>query len=615
MLPIVFENIKVQSPKDKPKDIEHGLTVNDVKVQSAAAEDGLAVDDVQAVAKLIADAKRVLVLTGAGISVSSGIPLFRKSGGIVDSVAKKHGMSLREMSHISTFMKNPIPWIESMQRIVPRSGEPRSPSLTHKFIRHLEESGKLLWQYTQNIDGLESAAGIKHVTFCHGSCATATCMNNSCKHHLKDGSQVNDAIAQGKVSYCEKCKEGILKPDVVLFGEEIDLPDEALDEHLSSTDLLLVIGTSLKVAPCSTFPSLVRQFGDAPRILINPDLVGGEAEFEHFLQGSADAMVQKLMDILTQAEVARKQKAKPRSVKACASSKRKSGLPRPVPPKEKASASIGSRKRKVSALAESCRKQRAAASTAARPKKLSNIAKRMVSRKRCYDWDPSSKRFSIWVMCGGKKLIIGSCSRRSSEAEAKRKSIQASDLAAGKLRGCTDVACFRRLLGFNKHGTNSHSGTPPKGYYWNEPTQKWEIKVRALSGKLFSLGLVPSKAEAKQMGQHALQLAAGKLKHSTNVEDFRKAVGMQAKVPQYYTYNEFSKSYKISMCLEGRAMFHIGYVKKETEAKRMSHLIVKKFHKSKFNPRCSPDKLRAMIRKKLGWRVQDARLTKNKMLA
>jgi len=256
------------------------------------------VDAFDEVASLIEQSSRILVLTGAGISASSGIPTFRDGGGFYAKIAEEFGLAdPEEINDIKTFRQNPLPWFRHIQAIIPTSAAPRTPSLTHKFIRLLESRGKLLWQYTQNIDCLEVAAGITRATFCHGSFATATCIK--CGHHVLDGMLVNDTIAQGRIPHCNQCGDGVVKPDVVLFNEPMPKGvREGIEEHTGQADLLLVLGTSLKVTPCSLIPSLVGASGDASRVLINAELAGRDSDFEHFLEGSSDTTVQRILAVL-----------------------------------------------------------------------------------------------------------------------------------------------------------------------------------------------------------------------------------------------------------------------------------------------------------------------------
>jgi NAD-dependent deacetylase sirtuin 1 len=254
------------------------------------------IDGVEEVAQLILQRSRILVLAGAGISASCGIPTFRDERGFYADTVKEFGLrSPEELSDINFFRQNPRPWFKKVSAIVPSSSQPRQPSLTHRFIRMLEERGKLLHLFTQNIDTLESVAGITRVTFCHGSFATATCM--TCARSV-DGAEINDTIASGEVPLCKDCN-GTMKPDVVLFNEP--MPPGVRDkiaEHVESADLLLVVGTSLLVTPCSLIPSLVGASGDAPRILINKEVAGKDSDFEGMLQRPCDDTVSELLNHL-----------------------------------------------------------------------------------------------------------------------------------------------------------------------------------------------------------------------------------------------------------------------------------------------------------------------------
>jgi len=108
--------------------------------------------------------------------------------------------------------------------------------------------------YTQNIDTLENVAGIKKVTQCHGSFATATCLN--CKYKV-DGRVVRKEIMKQKIPYCMRCKDGrsFYKPDIIFFGEQLqDSFFEGLESHCEQCDLVVVIGSSLKVQPVALIP-------------------------------------------------------------------------------------------------------------------------------------------------------------------------------------------------------------------------------------------------------------------------------------------------------------------------------------------------------------------------
>ncbi|KAI6044483.1 DHS-like NAD/FAD-binding domain-containing protein [Pisolithus marmoratus] len=203
---------------------------------------------------LIQRSRRIIILTGAGISVSCGIPDFRSRNGLYASL-KANGHQIYPSNFI--------------------------PSPCHRFIKLIEDKGK---NYTQNIDTLETQAGIKRVLQCHGSFKTATCL--LCRKQVP-GVEIESEILERRVPYCKVCLEahraaeaqrtkvtkkgkkrkewdddsddrdddiqlGIMKPDITFFGEKLnDEFDRALIEDRDKVDLLLVIGTSLKVSPVS----------------------------------------------------------------------------------------------------------------------------------------------------------------------------------------------------------------------------------------------------------------------------------------------------------------------------------------------------------------------------
>lgn len=112
---------------------------------------------------------KIMVLTGAGISVSCGIPDFRSSGGIYARLKREYPQLSRpeDMFDFDVFKSDPRPFYSFAKDIFP--GQFR-PSITHQFIRSLERRSKLLQNYTQNIDTLERVAGISKVCYCHGMC-------------------------------------------------------------------------------------------------------------------------------------------------------------------------------------------------------------------------------------------------------------------------------------------------------------------------------------------------------------------------------------------------------------------------------------------------------------
>ena len=273
---------------------------------------------------LIRSSQRILILTGAGISVSCGIPDFRSRDGLYASLVEKPAYELddpQQMFDISYFKENPAVFYSFASQIYPSNFV---PSPCHRFIKLIEDQGKLLRNYTQNIDTLETLTGVRKVLQCHGSFATASCVN--CRRQVP-GSEIESDIMKHRVPLCPVCNvtpsekdkkkkkrkskngwgggtddedetdavkypSGIMKPDITFFGEKLtDDFDHALEEDRNRVDLLLVIGTSLKVSPVaeilSHLPHSIPQIliNKTPVRHINPDIV---------LLGSADIIVEHL---------------------------------------------------------------------------------------------------------------------------------------------------------------------------------------------------------------------------------------------------------------------------------------------------------------------------------
>lgn len=149
----------------------------------------------------------------------------------------------------------------------------------------------MLRNFTQNIDTLEEVAGIERVVYCHGSFATATCLHCKRKYSVD---QLAEHMSKSPVPFCEKCDgedEAVIKPDIVFFGEPLPKAfDEHLDEDTAKTDLLIVIGSSLKVQPVSMIPDLLDPA--VPQILINRERLDHNFDIE--LLGDADGIVCEL---------------------------------------------------------------------------------------------------------------------------------------------------------------------------------------------------------------------------------------------------------------------------------------------------------------------------------
>ncbi|XP_019723101.1 NAD-dependent protein deacetylase sirtuin-3, mitochondrial isoform X1 [Hippocampus comes] len=212
--------------------------------------------------------KRVVVMAGAGISTPSGIPDFRSPGsGLYDNLQQYNLPYAEAIFEIAFFHHNPKPFFALSKELYPGNYQ---PNLTHYFVRLLHKKGLLLRMYTQNIDGLERLAGIppEMLVEAHGTFATATC--TVCRRKY-DGEDLRPDLMSGVIPKCMTCK-GIVKPDIIFFGEELPLHFFKYVTDFPLADLLIIMGTSLEVEPFASLAGAVR--ASVPRLLINRDLVG-----------------------------------------------------------------------------------------------------------------------------------------------------------------------------------------------------------------------------------------------------------------------------------------------------------------------------------------------------
>ncbi|CAI6335435.1 unnamed protein product [Periconia digitata] len=250
----------------------------------------------ESLAKYIKDgrAKRIVVMTGAGISTSAGIPDFRSPDtGLYANLQRLNLPYAEAVFDIDYFRKNPDPFYALAQELYPGSYR---PTITHSFIKLLHDKGLLLKLFTQNIDCLEREAGVPDdkIIEAHGSFAKQSCIE--CKYpYPKD--QMQQAIKDKSVPRClnSECN-GLVKPEIVFFGEQ--LPESFFRNRFlpEDSDLCIVMGTSLSVQP---FASLPQACGEStPRLLINSEQVGslGSRADDVLLLEDCDAGVRKLAE-------------------------------------------------------------------------------------------------------------------------------------------------------------------------------------------------------------------------------------------------------------------------------------------------------------------------------
>ncbi|CAG9537396.1 unnamed protein product [Cercopithifilaria johnstoni] len=212
------------------------------------------------------EVKNIIVLTGAGISTSAGVPDFRSPGsGLYDNLSQYNLPDPMAIFDISYFKRHPEPFYKLARDLFPSH---LKPTPCHYLIRLIAEKGLLLRWYTQNIDSLEFVTGISEekLVTAHGSHHTSTCL--SCRTKFDLNWITNKIFVEhAKVAHCDKCG-GVVKPDIVFFGE--NLPERFFNcsiRDFPKCDLLIIMGTSLVVHP---FAGLVDEVNDdVPRLLIN----------------------------------------------------------------------------------------------------------------------------------------------------------------------------------------------------------------------------------------------------------------------------------------------------------------------------------------------------------
>ncbi|MGG5181154.1 NAD-dependent protein deacylase [Bacillus sp. MM09(2025)] len=211
----------------------------------------------------LTQASHIMVLSGAGMSTESGIPDFRSTGGLwTEDTARMEAMSR------SYFLSNPHQfWPKFKELFQMKMSGKYEPNSGHTFLASLEKQGKHVEIFTQNIDGLHKKAGSQHVYELHGSIQTATCPSCQSTYELP-------YLLQEEVPVCLKVSSDgrtcgqVLKTDVVLFGDRVKHFDQ-VEKSLQQADLLLVMGTSLEVAPARYIPEDAAQNPSIFKVMMN----------------------------------------------------------------------------------------------------------------------------------------------------------------------------------------------------------------------------------------------------------------------------------------------------------------------------------------------------------
>jgi len=245
--------------------------------------------------RLVAEAARIVVLTGAGISTESGIPDFRSPGGLwsrYDPSKLTYDRFLADPETRRTYWE-----IATQSYPIMRDAEPNA---AHRAVAAIEREGKLLKLVTQNVDGLHQKAGSsEELTIeIHGSALRARCTSCGTEHDREaihrrlaaaGGRIVVDADGIGvdvaDVPVCEACA-GPVKPATISFGQAMPERETAeAFEAAAECDLMIVIGSSLVVYPAAAVPEVAAQNG-VPLVIVNREPTGHD-RIAHVLVGGA----------------------------------------------------------------------------------------------------------------------------------------------------------------------------------------------------------------------------------------------------------------------------------------------------------------------------------------
>jgi NAD-dependent deacetylase len=231
-----------------------------VRGSHTGSEASRSATEIARLATFVSQARSTVALTGAGISVPSGIPDFRTPGtGLWEKVDPM------EVAHVDAFHEDPVRFWSFYGERFATLGE-KLPNGAHRALAAMEQRGLLDAVITQNIDMLHRRAGTRELIEMHGSIASCSCLSCATSVPVE---QVRARLqhAQDGVPRCEDCARA-LKPDVVLFGELLAAPAlERARELCEAADVLLCIGSSLEVHPVAGLPQITRASGGRVAII------------------------------------------------------------------------------------------------------------------------------------------------------------------------------------------------------------------------------------------------------------------------------------------------------------------------------------------------------------
>ncbi len=234
---------------------------------------------------LIRESTCTSVLTGAGISVASGIPDFRSPGGLYSKISP-------DIFELSSFIEDPARYYRvAKERIHTMSDV--SPNATHILLTRLQTLGLIETIITQNIDGLQQKSGAEEVVELHGTVSKFECMQ--CKRRFTR-KEVELLLERSDVPRCD-CG-GLIKPNIVFFGEM--LPQDAIrraENAALKSDLFIAMGSSLMVYPAAQFPVIAKSSG-ARVAIVNRDETGLDYLADYIFSVELESFSEEVLRLL-----------------------------------------------------------------------------------------------------------------------------------------------------------------------------------------------------------------------------------------------------------------------------------------------------------------------------
>ena len=239
-------------------------------------------DKYELLKQIIDESHSIVVFTGAGISVPSGIPDFRSADGIYNQKTSLNYRPEEIISH-SFYLEHPDLFYEFYkEKMCYPNAKPNS---AHKYFAELEKKGKNVIVVTQNIDGLHQAGGSTKVYELHGSIHRNYCERCGRMFGL------NYVMNADGIPYCDKCG-GMVKPDVVLYEESLD--EQTINLSISAImtcDTMIIVGTSLTVYPAAGF---IRYFRGKNLVCINKDRTSSDNLCDLVINEDVTKVIEKI---------------------------------------------------------------------------------------------------------------------------------------------------------------------------------------------------------------------------------------------------------------------------------------------------------------------------------